>query len=206
MLESAVLALPTPDPMRFLTLPAVCWLLASCASPPPDWHGTAYDPAAPAADFTLDDQFGRPFQLRSQAGEAVLLFFGYTNCPDVCPTTVADLKWVFHQLGERAEGLTFAFVTIDPARDTPQVLRDYLGRFNPGFLGLTGDPAMLEQVRSEYGIFAEVDPAAHPEHYLMTHTARVFLIDPHGLLQTSYSYGTPRQDILLDLQALLKGG
>ena len=192
--------------MRFLTLPAVCWLLVSCASPTPDWHGTAYELAAPAADFTLDDQFGRPFHLQSQAGKATLLFFGYTNCPDVCPTTVADMKWVFHQLGERAEGLTFAFVTVDPARDTPQALRDYLSRFSPEFLGLTGDPAQLEQVRSEYGIFAEMDPAAHPEHYLMTHTARVFLIDPQGLLQTSYSYGTPRQDILLDLQALLKGG
>src|SRR3990172_1827460 len=107
MLESAPLALPTPDPMRFLTLPAVCWLLVSCASPTPDWHGTAYEPAAPAADFTLDDQFGRPFHLQSQAGKATLLFFGYTNCPDVCPTIVADMKWVFHQLGERAEGLPF---------------------------------------------------------------------------------------------------
>jgi protein SCO1/2 len=192
--------------MRYLTLPAVCWLLVSCASPTPDGHGTPYEPAALAGDFTLDDQFGSPFQLQSQAGKATLLFFGYTNCPDVCPTTVADMKWVFHQLGERAEGLTFAFVTIDPARDTPQVLRDYLARFNPGFLGLTGDPALLEQIRSEYGIFAEIDPAAHAEHYLMTHTARVFLIDPQGLLQTSYSYGTPRQEILLDLQALLRGG
>lgn len=163
-------------------------------------------PAVQAADFALEDQFGRPFELLSQSGKATLLFFGYTHCPDVCPTTVASVRWLFEELGDSSEGLTFAFVTIDPERDRPALLAEYLSRFHPAFLGLTGDPQTIEQIRSDYGVAAEIDHSTHADDYLMIHTGRLFLIDQQGLLQTSYSFDTSPADILPDLRAVLKGG
>lgn len=208
VIESAP-PLPSPS-MRerslLLVLLAEFWLAAGCGSPAPSWHGSPSIPAVPAADFLLEDQFGRPFELRSQAGKVTLLFFGYTQCPDVCPATVANVGWLFGELGDPSERLTFAFVTVDPERDSPAVLGEYLGRFNPGFLGLTGEPAALEQIRADYGVAAEVDHSQHGDDYLMIHTGRLFLIDQQSLLQTSYGYGTPREDILLDLRAMLEGG
>ncbi|MGD2162215.1 MAG: SCO family protein, partial [Anaerolineales bacterium] len=130
-------------------------------------------------------------------------YFGYTYCPDICPTTLAEVKLVFEELGDRAEDINLIMVTVDPERDTPEVLQTYLNRFHPRFLGLWGEGRQLEDVMAAYGVFAQKEPSDDPDQYLVSHTARLFLIDQQGYLRTNYSFGTPREEILSDLTLLL---
>ena len=127
------------------------WRLAEAR--PPAFHGTTYEELAPAADFNLTDHRGRPATLASFRGKPVLLFFGYTHCPDVCPLTLTKLNGVLEDLGSRAEDVQIVLVTVDPARDTPAVLADYVRRFGPRVTGLTGDSAAVAQAMTGYGAY-----------------------------------------------------
>jgi len=163
------------------------------------------DPPPSAPDFTLTDQHGQPFRLSDQRGKAVLLFFGYTHCPDVCPTTLATWKQVHDALGDDADRVRFVFITVDPERDTPQRLRQHLAVFNPGFIGLTGNPEQLAPIYQAYHVYhEEVQESQSAVDYLVNHTAAVFLIDPEGRWRLSYSFGTPPEDIVHDVQVLLR--
>ncbi len=179
-------------------------LAAGCRPQPYVWHGSPYSDPQPAPAFALVDTAGKAFDSGEAHGSAVLLFFGYTFCPDVCPATTADVAWSMEQLGPLAERATFAFITVDPRRDTAEVLRRFLDGFNTRFVGLTGTPAQLESTRQAYGVYAEPEPSADPDTYLITHTSRLFLIDSDGLLVASYPFGTPRADLLADLQHVLE--
>ncbi len=171
---------------------------------PYEYRGSLIDPAMQAPDLPLIDSNRSTFTLESQRGKVVLLFFGYTSCPDVCPTTLSDLKQVYRLLGQEAERVQVLFVTVDPQRDTADQLNSYLPLFHPTFLGLTGDLHSLEQAWKDYGVFREVDTTSNTAAgYLVSHSSRLYLIDPQGDLLLTYSYGTPPEDIAKDVANLL---
>lgn len=168
-------------------------------------RGTVFDPPAPAADFTLRDQWGRPFRLADQRGNVVLLYFGYTYCPDVCPTTLAVWRKVEVALRDLAGRVRFVMITVDPERDTPDRLRVYLGAFSPRFVGLTGSEGALAAVYKAYGVIRKKEAVpGSAAGYLVSHTARVFLIDPAGALRATYPYDAPVEDFGHDIRRLLR--
>lgn len=168
------------------------------------FHGGTLNPPRPAPDFVLIDQHGEPFRLRDQKGKAVVLFFGYTTCPDVCPGTLAHYRRVKEMLGEDADRVEFVFITVDPERDTTERLAEYVAIFDPEFIGLTGDRADLERVWADYGVYAErVDEPDSPVGYWMNHTSLSYVIDPKGDLRLAHLFGTPVEAVVEDLRRLL---
>lgn len=162
-------------------------------------------PNTPATDFTLTDQNGQPFTLSSQKGKVVILFFGYTFCPDVCPTTLAEWRQVEAALTDKKDALKFVYVTVDPERDTPERMKNHLQAFSPDFIGLTGKTDVLEKVYDAYHIFRDKEEVkGKPGMYFMSHTSRMFVIDSRGNLRLSFSYGTPVKVIVHDIRLLLK--
>ena len=178
---------PGKSPRHALALViAVALVAPGCedASPPAPALETA-----DAHDFTLSDQFGRPFRLSDQRGRLVLLFFGYTHCPDVCPTTLSSWAKVESVLGDQADDVTFAFVTVDPQRDTPERLARHLAVFSPRFLGLSGTREELARVYETFRVVPErvpIRPGA--AGYLIDHSTRMFLIDQEGVLKRRFNY------------------
>jgi protein SCO1/2 len=179
---------------------AVAWLF----SEPEGFRGTTYsEPYPPAPEFTLARESGS-FQLAEARGDIVLLFFGYTSCPDICPTTMAELKTALERLGEeKAEHVKVIFVTVDPERDTPERVQEYVNHFDADFIGLSGTEQELAPVWNEYGVYREIVDGASAAGYLVNHTARVTLIDQEGNLRVSYGFDTPVENIVHDLQLLL---
>lgn len=170
------------------------FFLSACAY---SWNGTTYPDSQQAPQLSLRDTKGAAAPMWDKP---TLVFFGYTSCPDVCPATLADMRWVFEQLADEAHRARFIFITIDPDRDTPERLGSHLDRFNTEFVGLFGTPDELEEVKQAFGVFAEIDSHSDQEHHLITHTARTYLVDAHGMFQASYRFGTPREAILEDLR------
>ncbi len=169
------------------------------------FRGTLYDPAQKAPEIELIRNDGSVYRLSDQRGNVILLFFGYTSCPDVCPITLSELKKVNEELGGENGQVQVVFLTVDPDRDTPEVIQKYVSIFNPAFIGLSGTLQELEPVWKEYGVYREIEQASSSAlGYAVTHTARVYVIDQEGNLRLSYSYGTPTDDILHDLKILLK--
>jgi protein SCO1/2 len=172
---------------------------------PDAFRGTAYaEPYPAAAEIELTRADGSRFRLRELRGEIVMLFFGYTSCPDVCPTTLAELNQALQKLGARADQVHVLFVTVDPQRDTPERVQEYVNHFNPTFIGLSGSEAELAKVWSAYGVFREVVEGTSAAGYLVNHTARVTLIDQQGSLRVSFPFDTPVENIVHDLELLLK--
>ncbi len=165
----------------------------------------AIEPPAPAPDFTLRTADGQSFRLGAERGKVVVLYFGYTSCPDVCPTTLAQLADIKTDLGEAAARLRVALVTVDPERDTPERLRTYTAAFDPTFLGLTGSRQALAKVWKAYGVYAEKKRVAgSPLGYLVNHSARTYIVDADGQLRLTLPFGTPTDAFLHDLRILLK--
>ncbi len=179
-------------------------LMSGCASY--QFIGSTYLEPKPAPPIEGIGQDGSPFALSEQAGKIVLVFFGYTYCPDVCPTTLAEFKQIKNALGKYAEEVEFVFVSVDPERDTPERLAEYVGAFDQDFRGIFIAPDQLPAVLKQYGAVAEKQPAASgdPGAYTIDHTARTYLIDPQGRLYLSYAFGTPTEDILSDIGELLR--
>jgi len=175
-------------------------------SKPESFQGTMYaEPYPPAPDIELTRENGDSFRLSDIQGNTVLLFFGYTSCPDVCPTTMAELKQALEKLNEEdANQVRVLFVTVDPERDTPERVQEYVNHFNRDFIGLSGTEPELAEVWQDYGVFRETMEGTSAAGYLVNHTARVTLIDQHGNLRLSYAFGTPVETIVHDLKLLLK--
>jgi protein SCO1 len=174
-------------------------------SEPASFRGTSYGEPYPAApEIHLTRAGGTTFRLSEARGKVVALFFGYTSCPDVCPTTMAELRQALEKLGDRADQVQVLFVTVDPERDTPARVQEYVDHFNPDFIGLSGSESELAPVWNEYGVFREVVESTSAAGYLVDHTARVTVIDQQGNLRLSYPFDTPVEDIIHDLKLLLK--
>ena len=168
-------------------------------------RGSVIEPAMPAAEISLTDQNGQPFRLADHRGKVVLLFFGYTYCPDVCPATMAELRAARAMLKpEDAARVQVVFITVDPARDTAASIQEYVSRFDPAFLGLSGTEAELSAVWQAYGVFREIEQSDSVAGYLVAHTSRVYVVDVNGNLSLSFAFGTPPADVANDLRILLK--
>ncbi len=202
MLESLTVNTRTILRLNLLTL-ALAMSVGACAETGPGLHGSPYPSPAGAPALALTDTEGAPFDLTALQPHVVLVYFGYTQCPDECPLTLANAQWAIEQLGERGDQVDFVLVTVDPITDTPGVLRDYLDRFNPRFIGLTGSDEHLAQARAAYGVLAATPDSNH-EHTDVIHGTRVYLIDPAGMLVTSYDLSVPKEDMLSDVRAILK--
>ncbi len=170
------------------------------------YHGVLYEPQIPAADFTLTDvKTGQPFHFYQDRGEVTLLYFGYTQCPDVCPTTLGVWKQIKAGLGSEAERVRFIFISVDPERDTPEILAKYVSIFDESFIGLSEQPEPLSEVIGDFGIFVEkefFDETAMG--YVINHSASTFLVDPEGALRIRYPFDTPADGMLEDVKHLLR--
>jgi protein SCO1/2 len=164
-----------------------------------DVTGLAY-----AKDFALTDHTGKPRTLADFKGKAVVLFFGYTQCPDVCPTTMAEMAAVMKELGPLADKVQVLFVTIDPERDTQALLAQYIPAFDPHFLGLYGDQAATEKTAKEFKVFYQKVPGKTPGSYTMDHTAGSYVFDPQGRIRLFIRHGQGAAPIAHDLKLLLQ--
>lgn len=154
-------------------------------------------------DFRLTDHNGKSRTLADFRGKVVVMFFGYTHCPDVCPTTLSEMGRVMQILGRDAERLQVLFVTLDPARDTPELLSKYVPSFNPTFLGLYGDGAATEKVAKDFKIFYRIAVGKTAESYTVDHTAASLVFDPQGRLRLFINYGLGADQIAPDIKKLL---
>jgi len=173
---------------------------------PVSFRGTSYgEPYPVAPEFSLTRVSGETYRLSEQKGKVVLLFFGYTSCPDVCPTTMAELKQALDRLSPKnLENVQVVFVTVDPKRDTPGRIQEYVNHFNPAFIGLSGSEDTLAKVWNDYGIFRLEVPGVSAAGYTIDHTARVTMIDQSGNMRISYGFDTPVEDVVHDLQLMLR--
>jgi protein SCO1 len=167
--------------------------------------GVVLDEPQPAPDFTLIDHDGEPFRRSSLDGRVVAVFFGYTGCPDVCPLTLSFMAQATAELGDQRDGVAFLFVTVDPERDTPERLASYIERIDAPIVALTGEQAALEQVWRDYDIMVERHERADGA-YLVDHSAQVWLIDRHGMVQGFLPMGAGADDLTNDLRWLLREG
>lgn len=168
-------------------------------------YGIAIGAAQPAQDFTLQGSNGRPVTLSEFRGKPVLLYFGYTTCPDVCPTTLADLKKAMQELGSAKDKVQVLFVTVDPERDTAERLATYLQYFDPSFIGLTGSLPDIEAIASRFGvIFKKNTTVTSAADYLVDHTSAVLLLDADGTLRLMFPYGTSGEQLASDTKLFMR--
>lgn len=166
-------------------------------------RAAVFDPPRKLEDFSIMSTTGEPFTLSEHRGEVSLIYFGYRSCPDFCPTTFAEMKLVYDALEQPADKLNIIFVTIDPERDTLDLLTAYTRNFNPDFIGLRAEGAALTALQSQFGVVAEKRIVGESAmSYLFDHTASLFLVGPDGTLAGQYLYGTDYRDIVRDLQQI----
>lgn len=167
------------------------------------WAGQRPQPSPPAfrPDFTLQDDAGRTYGMEHFRGRFALVFFGFTNCPDVCPTTMSEVAQVMDDLGPKASKVQPVFVSIDPERDRRQGLTEYLAAFHPTILGLAGDAAATQAAAESFKVHfeREQDPSA-PDGYTMSHSPGLFLVGPDGEWLRQFPYETSAAEILADIQ------
>ncbi len=178
-------------------------LLVACSSSP-SYSGAVIDPPKAMPDFTLQSATG-PVSLSEFKGKYVPLFFGYTNCGDLCPTTMANLNYAVQGLGDKASEAQPIFISVDYLRDTPDTVTKYAHLFNPSFIGLTGTKDEIDKVTGEYGIFYELGPKDASGNYQVQHTSSVLVLDPSGKLVLTWPQGTTAEQMKQDLQTLVGG-
>ncbi len=189
--------------MRLLPLATLALLMAGCDGPA--FNGIVLDRPERAPRLQLADSGGARFDLADQRGKVVLLFFGYTHCPDVCPTTLLDWRKASDSLGATASDVRFVFVSLDPERDTPAIAQRYAARFGPAFVGLTGPREQIDGLMRDWKIAAYRDgiPGDTAAVYTLTHPSQVFVIDGEGRLRLMHRAGLTPAQIASDIRALL---
>jgi protein SCO1/2 len=187
--------------MRYLIL-LFSVFLAACG-PEPRFHAADLSAVTWGKDFALTDHNGKHRTLADFRGKAVVIFFGYTQCPDVCPTNLSTLSEVMNTLGADAERLQMLFVTVDPERDTQDLLAQYVAAFHPGFIGLYGDAAATVATAKEFKVFYVKQPGSSANTYTVDHTAGSYVIDSHGKLRLYIKHGETPGRIAADLKVLL---
>ena len=194
-----------PSLPRFCSI-IICSLalaLAGCEGAP-KFRSTDITGADFGKALALTGHDGKPRVLEDFRGKLVVLFFGFTHCPDICPTTLADMAAVMKTLGADAARVQVLFVTVDPQRDTPEVLAKYVPAFDPGFLGLSGDAAATQRAAKEFRIFYDQRPASAPGAYTVDHSAQSYVLDAKGRLRLFVRHDRIAQDLASDLRALLR--
>ena len=175
-----------------------------------NFYGQALVPAKQAFDFHLLDQDGKAFQLSQMRGKVVLFSFGFTHCPNVCPTTLSDLAKVYQALPAKdREKVQVLFVSIDPHRDKPETMKKYIPYFNESFIGLTGSDAQVAEAAKAYGAYYEIvhDSATNPDLYTVNHSALTYLISPEGKWKLLYNFDQLRdfKKMVQDIEQVLSG-
>ncbi len=172
---------------------------------PPELHGVVLQSPQQASDFTLTASTGERMSLSDLRGKYVLLYFGYTFCPDVCPTTLTDLRKMAETLGDKKmEDIQVVMVSVDPARDTPERMAEYLAFFDPRFLGMTGSLEDIDAAGTQFGVFFESHEGTDATGYLVDHTSTVILIDRDGYVRMMFPYGTAGEDIASDVEYMMR--
>lgn len=179
-------------------------LLTACSKNRPEFQGIDITGADYARDLPLTDHNGQLRSLKDFKGKVVAVFFGYTQCPDVCPTTLQELAEVKQMLGQDADRLQGVFVTVDPERDTPEVLKAYMANFDPSFLALRGTPEQLAAVAKDFKIYYKRVDGKTPTSYTMDHSAGSYLYDTGGRLRVYSRYGSGAQALAADVRVLLQ--
>ena len=179
--------------------------LQSCDSSldKPSFKNTDITGADFAKDFALTDHNGRAVTLATFAGKVVTVFFGFTQCPDVCPTTMAEMAEVMKGLGDKAKDVQVLFISVDPERDTPALLKQYVPAFHPSFLGLVGDKAAIEATAKTFKVFYQKVPGKTEGSYSVDHTAGSYVFDKSGKVRLFLKHGAGAEPTLHDLKILL---
>ncbi|WP_129648600.1 SCO family protein [Peristeroidobacter agariperforans] len=180
---------------------ALLFAMIAVAADRPTLKAGVFEPPRAAPELSLDASSGGKLSLANYRGKVILMGFGFTSCPEVCPTTLATLAQARKRLGAQGEQLQVVYVTVDPERDTADRMKAYLGGFDPTFVGGTGTPAQLAAVRKNYGVMAERKPLGNS--YTVAHSSSVYLIDQEGLLRGMMPYGRLPDDFAHDVRALL---
>lgn len=155
-------------------------------------------------DFTLTNQDNKPIKLSDLRGKAVVLFYGYVNCPDVCPLTLAEMKKTKDLLGQDADKTAFVFISVDGERDTPELLKTYLKSFDPAFIGLTAPAEAVRPIAFEYGAaFEKQKPPGTQAAYIVAHTAYTYLLDPQGRWRMVFPYGAKPEFVAAGIRSVL---
>jgi protein SCO1/2 len=185
---------------------SVMLLNASCLGASQyEYKGTMYNPPASLPDFELNDTDGQTFHLSQVKGDVALIYFGYTYCPDVCPLTMYDVKEALDGLKTGKERVHVIFISVDPERDTPEVLGRYMAGFGPEFKGLTDEFEKVKEVMKPFGVYAEKESTSDSAAgYLVSHSARLFLVDPQARLLVTYPFGFEVDDLRSDLDYVLQ--
>ena len=179
--------------------------LTACKPSPVQFKGIDVTGANYAQTFTLTDQWGQTRSLSDFKGKAVVLFFGYTQCPDVCPTSLNELAEAKRLLGTDADRLQGVFVTVDPGRDTADLLKTYMANFDASFVAFVPTPEQLAVVAKEFKIYYKKVDGPTPTSYTMDHTAGSYIYDPQGRLRVYSRYGAGAQALADDVKILLSG-
>lgn len=190
---------------RLLLAASASLALSACSESPHSFKGIDITGADYATGFSLPDHNGQARTLADFKGKVVVLFFGFTQCPDVCPTSLSEMAQAKQLLGADGDRLQGLFISVDPERDTPAVLREYVGNFDPSFLGLYAAPAELEALAKSYKLYYKKVPGQTPTSYTMDHSAGSYVYDPEGRIRLYHRYGSGAQALADDLKALLKG-
>jgi protein SCO1/2 len=180
--------------------------LAACDGGAPKFRSTDITGVDYGRSLELADHNGKPRRLEDFRGKAVVVFFGFTHCPDVCPTTLADTAQAMRQLGAEADRVQVLFVTVDPERDTQEALAKYVTAFDARFLGLRGDLEATRRAAKEFKVYFEKRPGKTPDSYSVDHSAQTYVIDPQGRLRLFVRQERIAEDLAPDLRQLLLSG
>jgi protein SCO1 len=191
-------------PLRRCLFICACALVAACSPDAPKFMASDVTGTTFGKDFALTDHNGKARTLADYRGKVVVLFFGYTQCPDVCPTTLTELAEVMRRLGPDAKKVQVLFATIDPERDTPELLRSYVPAFDPSFVGLYGDAEATARTAKEFKVVYQKQPGPTPSTYTMDHSAGTFVFDPQGRLRLYVGYGQGPEVFTHDISELLR--
>ena len=178
--------------------------LAACAPDKPQFKSIDLTGADYAKDFSLPDQNGKTRSIKDFAGKVVVVFFGFTQCPDVCPTSMADLAGIKKSLGADGDKLQGVFISVDPERDTPEILKAYMGNFDPTFLALRPNAEQLSIVAKDFKIYYKKVEGRTATSYSMDHSAGNYIYDTQGRLRLYNRYGSGAEGLLSDIRLLLK--
>lgn len=179
------------------------FVLQAC-EPAYEWHGNNISGMMPELQFLLTGPDGQPVDSKSLRGKPVVVFFGFTHCPDVCPTTLAQLKVVRKELGDDANNIQSLLITVDPGRDTAAVMKAYTANFGPWLLGLTGSEADIAAILKTYGVYASMQSSDNQGDYTVMHNTSVFVFDDQGQARLLYTDVSDSAAVAADIRQLIK--